>query len=287
MLLGNADVIEPFGKFLFKGRQAGALAHRGGNRHNPLVLAGQPDQRIDGNLGIGRSGRLLRRGAGFPNERRTGMEPHRILFGRLVAQPFFGDHVQQDRAFHLQHILKGRQKMFEVVPVDGTGIAETQLFKEQSGKNGAFGQLFRAPGKLLDVVPDVRNLPQQLPGFFPHFCVEISGKRPVQIGGNGTHVFGDRHLIVVEDHEEVFAEPPGMVQPLEGHTGGHGAVTDHADHLMLQPLLLPGLDHAIGSGNARAGMTRVERIVNALLALAEAAQSPVLPKGMKLLPPSR
>ena len=76
-----------------------------------------------------------------------------------------------------------------------------------------------------------------------------------------------------------------MVQPLQRHTGGHGAVTNHADDFVLEALLLPGLDHPVGGGNAGPGMTGIEGIVDALLALAESAQSAVLAKGMELLPP--
>src|SRR6476660_7894758 len=160
MLLGYSHVINSVRKFLFKGVQARALAHRRGDRHDPLVFTSRLNQRLDRDLRIGRSRRLLRRRARFPHKRRTGMEPYRVFLGRLIAQALLRDDMKENRPSHLEHVLEGRKQMLEVMAVDWTGVAESQFFEEQPWEDGSLGQLFRSPGQLLDVVSDVRDFPQ-------------------------------------------------------------------------------------------------------------------------------
>ena len=131
----------------------------------------------------------------------------------------------------------------------------------------------------------MRNFPQQLSGFFPHSRIKIAGEGPIQIGGNGTDVLGDGHLIVIENDDEILANAPCMVQPLQSHAGGHGSITNHADDFVLLTLLFPRLDHPVGGRNAGAGMPGIKGVVDAFLAFAKSAQSAILAKGVKLLPP--
>ena len=79
--------------------------------------------------------------------------------------------------------------MLKVMSVDRPCISEPELFKEQPRKNRALGQLFSTASPLLHVLPDMGNLPQQLPCFLPHLGIKLPGESPIQIGGNGPDVF--------------------------------------------------------------------------------------------------
>ena len=59
-----------------------------------------------------------------------------------------------------------------------------------------------------------------------------------------------------------------MVQPLEGHARRHSAISYHADDFVFLIPLVAGLDHAEGRGDPRAGMSGIERVVNAFFAFA-------------------
>ncbi len=101
--------------------------------------------------------------------------------------------------------------MLKVVPVDRPTVLKPELLEQQSRKNDAFCKLFSTTGELLHITADVRNLAQQLPRFFAHLPVKLARNRSTQVGGNSPDIFGNRHLIIVEDHEEIFSEPSGMV----------------------------------------------------------------------------
>ncbi len=93
-------------------------------------------------------------------------------------------------------------------------------------------------------------------------------------------------MVVVQDHQEILAQSPGMVKPFERHPRRHGPVADDTDDLVFLAQLFPRLDHAEGGRHPGASMPGVERIVVALFPLAEPAQSTILPESMKLLPPT-
>src|SRR5688572_11772076 len=137
--------------------------------------------------------------------------------------------MEQYRALHLQHIVQGWQQMLEVMAIDRPHILESKLFKKKPWEDRSLGQLFSPTGPLLHVRSDMGNLPQQLPCFLPHLAVKLSGKGPVQIGGNSANVLRDGHLIVVQNDQEVFSKPSGMVQAFQSHPCCHGAVADDAD----------------------------------------------------------
>src|SRR5512147_1980777 len=77
-----------------------------------------------------------------------------------------------------------------------------------------------------------------------------------------------------------------MVQSLQRHPSGHGAIPDHAHNLMFLAQLLTSPDHAERSGDPCACVPGIERIVFTFFPLTEPAQPAVLPQRMKLLPAS-
>src|SRR5436190_728121 len=110
-----------------------------------------------------------------------------------------------------------------------------------------------------------------------------TGQGPVQIGGNGSDVLRDGHLIVVKNNQEIFPQRSGMLQTFQRHPGSHGAVADDADDLVALLQLLTRLDHAVSRGYAGSGMACVERVVFAFLALTKAAQPSILPERVEPL----
>ena len=106
MLFRDAHVIQPIREFLFKDGEAGPFAHGGRDRDDPRVPLGQFDERIDRDRGVGGARRLLGRFTGLSCKGRAGVKPDRILHGRLVAKPFFRDHMEQHRTFQPEDILQ-------------------------------------------------------------------------------------------------------------------------------------------------------------------------------------
>ena len=59
--------------------------------------------------------------------------------------------------------------------------------------------------------------------------VDAPGQQAREVVGQRADRRRDRHLVVVQDHQQVGVHRAGVVHRLERHAGRHGAVADHRD----------------------------------------------------------
>src|SRR5659263_259688 len=98
---------------------------------------------------------------------------------------------------------------------------------------------------------------------------------------------GDRPRVVVEDEDEIAVLVARLVQPLEGETGGEGAVPDDGDNAVLALPKIPGDRHSEGRGDRRAGVPGAEGVAGALGDARESGDPPEGPQRRKNVPPPR
>ena len=101
MLLGDTDVEIAVRELLFKLNQAAALAHGRRDGNQTLVRRRLVAQPLTEHLRISRfgRGRFDFRSRYFARQLGDGVIFDRVVFGEFVAVAFFGDDVQQLRAF--------------------------------------------------------------------------------------------------------------------------------------------------------------------------------------------
>ena len=101
VLLGDADIEIAVGELLFKLNQAAALAHGWRDGNQTLVCRRLVAQPLAEHLRISRfgCGRFHFRGWHFARQLGDSVVFNRVVFGEFVAVAFFGDDVQQLRAF--------------------------------------------------------------------------------------------------------------------------------------------------------------------------------------------
>ena len=132
MLLGNAHIEIALRKSLFKRHQAAAFAHGGGNRHQLGVGLGLINQPLAEHLGVGGLGGRGGFGRALPRvELAHGMKAHRVVFGQLVALPFFGDDVQQLRPFAAAHVLQHFGEFEHIVAVYRAAVAKAEIVEQR------------------------------------------------------------------------------------------------------------------------------------------------------------
>jgi len=81
------------------------------------------------------------------------------------------------------------------------------------------------------------------------------------------------HVIVVEDDDQPVLVGAGIVHGFIGHAGGHRAVADHGDDIVLAAGEVARHRHAERGGNRGRGVGGAERIVIAFGPLGEAGQA--------------
>ena len=152
VLFGNADVTEAAGKFLFEQIKARAGRHSRGNRHNLVIFARRRQQAVGENAGIaGGVGLGFLLGSGQDVE--FGDTVHLVggAFGRQIALALARDGVDKNGPFvnRIAHVFEHRQKMLEIVAVDGAHVIEAQLFEQRAAGNHAARVFFRALRRFL------------------------------------------------------------------------------------------------------------------------------------------
>ena len=109
-----------------------------------------------------------------------------------------------------------------------------------------------------------------------------SGQRSV----HAAEVLGDRHLVVVDDDDQVAALFGGVVQPLEGDGRAERAVADDGDHVADAATVeaahhVAGLGQTAGQRDRGAGVPEHELVVFALLGVRETGHL-VIPVGIQI-----
>ncbi len=229
MLLGDSHVEVSLGKFFGKAHQARTLTHRRRDADETRIEQCHVAQPFAEHLRISRlaPARLLDPFRGIELAR-TVVE-HRVGLRELVPLPLLGDHVQELRAFQRLDVLQRRNQRVEIVAVDRADVVESEFLEQGRRHDQALGVLFH----LFREVPQRRHAGKDLFPRFPRRGIEAPRHQPREITIERTHRGRNRHVVVVQDHEQIGVHHAGVVERLESHARGHGAVADDRHHMAL------------------------------------------------------
>ena len=270
MLLGDGGVEIARRVLLREPHQAGALAHRRRDAQQALIGRSHVAEPVAEHLRVGRLGRaVLLDDADQRIEGRHSVVLDLVAFGAFVTLALGRDHVQQLRALEpLQH-LQCLDHRRNVVSVDRAAVVEAH-FLEQRGRHQHALPVFlpaadEARGRVVALVAE------QFLAAFAHRVHRLAAHHAAEHLGQSADVLGDRHPVVVEDHQQVRfrVHATGMVERLEGHTGGHRAIADHRDHAARVALGLQRDGHAQRGGDRGGRMADAKGVVIAFLAARE------------------
>jgi hypothetical protein len=183
--------------------------------------------------------------------------------------------MQHARPFDVTQVAEHGHQSIDIVAIDRAEVAEPQFLEQCARGDHALHVLLGAPGEGLDR----RHVLQHFFGAFAHTRVEGPGKQPREILAHGADIPGDRHLVVIQDHQQVAVQVAHVVECLEGHAGGHRPVTDHGHVAVVPAGLGRSKGHAGGGADRGAGVPGAEGVVLTLVALGEAGDATVLPQG--------
>ena len=150
------------------------------------------------------------------------------MFVGLVKHP---DHASDVVAIHRTHV--GEAQLLE----HGTELGHRQALHALLEVLQLRRQLAVHEGQVLDGLLGV--VLQELQGFAVAHAVEV--------GAQGSHRRADRHVVVVEHHQQPgVGQVAGMVDGFQGHTTGEGAIADHGNALEILTPAVAGQGHAQG-----------------------------------------
>ena len=207
---------------------------------------------------------------------------HRVGLGQLVALALFGHHVQELRPLQVPDVLQRGDERFEVVAVDRADVVEAEFLEQRGRHHHALGLLLEALGQLEQRRRDLEHLLADVLGR----GIELAAHQLRQVTVQRAHRRADRHVVVVQHHQQVAVGNAGVVQGLEGHARAHRAVADDGHRLAVLTLVLGGHGHAQRRGDAGGGMGRAEGVVLAFAALRKARQAAQLAQAAHAVAPA-
>ena len=210
--------------------------------------------RLADHVGVGLAGRALLEGHHaffFAGEGARRVKVHRVVGGRLKAVTLFGHHVQQHRA---GHILDHRQVLAQLrnaVAVDRADVAEAELLEEHAAVQAGLDRFLDLRQEPLGRVAQQRHLVEHLEHFALQAGVERVDAQPVEILAHAADAGADRHLVVVQDHQQVLAQTAGVVHRLVDDARGKRAVADHGHGVAVFLAGHAGRRHSSGPARSR------------------------------------
>ncbi|VTQ58091.1 Uncharacterised protein [Stenotrophomonas maltophilia] len=205
-----------------------------------------------------------------------------IAFGRLVALALCRHHVQQLRALGGAQRLQRGQQGGHVVAVDRAGVVETHFLEHRGRHEHALPVFFPTLHEARRVVLLV---PEDLLAAFAQCIERAAAGSTAEHLGQAADRLGDRHVVVVEDHQQIRfrLHAAGVHQRFEGHAGGHRTVTDHRHDLAVVAFGLASDGHAERGRDRGRRMADAEGVVLALFTLRERCHAVLLLDGVDLV----
>ena len=288
MLLRDPDVVKPGRDFLLEEIESGPVGH--GCRHSDKIriLPGKLHDRIAKDLRVGGSGFgfLWRLSRGLV-ERIDAVEPLDILLGGCVSLSLLRGHVDEDRTVQILHLIEDPDELGHIVAVDRAEIPEPEGFEEHSRRHHHLDAFLDTRGNAPQPVPPHIELVRQLINILLQLVVRRCGDQLREVIREGPDIRSDRHVVIVQNNDQVLLHDPRVVHPLVHHAARHRAIPHHRDDTVFLTRKLTGGNHSEGGGNRSARMSGAERVEFALAPLEKSAQSAQLTDGAHPLFPAR
>ena len=270
MLLGDGDVEVALREAALELHQAGALAHGGRDADDAPVALRHVAQPLPEDLRVARpGGSLLLQLTTGGIERPRPVPLDRVGLRGRIALALLGHDVQQLRALAVAHVVQRRDERADVMAVHRPDVVEAHLLEQGARQHHALGVDFRTPGQLPG---GGGHAPEHLLGVLAKVLVHLARQQPGQVVGQRADILRDRHVVVVQDHQQVDVEAAGVVQRFPCEPRAHGAVADDGRHAAVAALQAVGDRHAQRGADRGAGVADPEGVVDALLAGRERGQ---------------
>jgi hypothetical protein len=175
---------------------------------------------------------------------------------------------------HAARVLERFEHVLDAVAADRTEIAEAERLEEQARRDERLE-------RLLGLVRPFHQVAGHRRQELLRVALEPAHQRLRHLARQErrerSDIGRDRHLVVVQDHQQVLLlQLAGVVQRLEGHPAGHAAVADQRDRdARLAAVLFAARDTERG-GNRGAGVTGAKMVVRGFVAPEELPDAALL-----------
>ena len=133
------------------------------------------------------------------------------MAGLRHSVPLFGQYMQQDGPFLTLHIAQPATQRRQVVPVNGSDVTEAKFFEQHPARENSLEAVAKLFDGLVGHAADNRHLGQEIVQVPHGTLVEIGQPRLIQAAGKAADACANGHLVVIEDYEQLLAQPARVI----------------------------------------------------------------------------
>ena len=161
-----------------------------------------------------------------------------------------------------------------IVPVDGSDVAESQLLEQHSAQNARLDRILNLVQQPFHRVADDGHFVEDALHFRFQAGIERRHPQTVEIVSHRTYPGANRHFVVVKNDGKLFFQPAGVVHCLEDYARGKGPVADHGHSVpvFICPQKVVAATQPQRRRYAAAGVARHQQVVDAFLGIGVAHQ---------------
>ncbi len=146
------------------------------------------------------------------------MVKHRVLLSQLVACPFLGNNMQEDRAFHCTQVLQRGHKCVQIVAIDRAVIVKAEFLEQCGWAHHPFHMFFQPVRQFIQG----RSHAQNTFADFLHIVQHAARQQFRQVLVQRTHGWRDGHIVVIQNDQQInVGRHTCIVQGFESHAGCH------------------------------------------------------------------
>ncbi len=155
----------------------------------------------------------------------------RVGAGLRHSLAFLREHMQKHRSLLILHVAQPAPERRQIVSVDRAEVAEAQFLEEHAAGEERLQAILELFDGMGGQAADEGNPAQQVADVPFGVLVKVGQAGAVEACRQGADARADRHLVVVENDQQVLLQPAGVVECLEDDTRRQGTITDDGDAL--------------------------------------------------------
>ena len=266
MTFGDADVESALGHLPHHNVHRTAGGHGGRHADNLRILSGQFQKGMAEHVLIFLGFVRVVVHEAFTRvgiELAWGVPDGHVLLRWGIAVTFLGVQVQQFRPLHVLDLFEDAHQFLHVMSVEGTEVTDVHTLEDVLlVRDGTLQSVRQTDETLAPFVAEHALAVHPARGLETQGVVGFIGAQIQQILFHTTHRAVYRHVVVVEDDQQVVGTRRRVVQTFEGQSAAHGSVADNGHHMTILLLFEFGRNgHTQGRRYRVARMTAGKSVV--------------------------
>src|ERR1700680_1269931 len=207
--------------------------------------------------------------------------PFLDVLARWESFSFLRDAMNETGPAHILDRRESIHQRVDVVTVDRPEVSKPELFEENSWSEERLYALLPLPHQGANSGKRARRGIDHCSDRRADAIVERIPLNRGQILRHRPHVWGDRHLVVVENDDEVALGRTRVVEAFVRQPAGQCSIAKNRDDLEVLAIQIASDRNSVARGNRRARVSRAEGVVLALGALQKSGQPVLLAQSLE------